>query len=463
MEEKTIKVYGLEEICEYLRKEKPNREEKAKFTREGFRCFGSGERGMGGFSRTAKFIPESIHIMVTPQSCLRHCDFDLKLNGYTTGVYSLLLTEKEIVGGKVVETVEKCILELLEKLEPRPKVITIIVGCIDGLIRSDYTALKRMLKEQFGIRFGVVEMFPILAENKIKHTDKFTHAVFSLLEVDLEKPKKNVINILGKVDPADDSTDFYTVLGNAGYKVREIRQCQTLEDFDEMGEACMNIVLSEFALYAARMMEKEYHIPYMFWNEHMNPETIKANYEELERRLQCRLDIEEYYAAAKEKAQEVRELAAGKTFAIGQRLDYIPVKAACDLAELGLEIKFVFTDKIVKEDLAYYERLMELSPQTKIYLAPDISMKKFMKDPENADVLVCGSMILMKNAKGILPVNLSEEPYDFTTFMQVAEQLKQQLMPKTAVNKAVSGKNETKEYADKTMFRRVWKSFPKGV
>ena len=118
-------------------------------------------------------MSEVIHILLAPLSCMRHCDFDLKLNGYTQDVYSLFLSEKEIVSGKVADVLKECILDLLKRLNPRPKVITITVTCIDGLIQSDYTAIRKMLMKEYGIRFGVVEMFPILADNKIKHTDLF--------------------------------------------------------------------------------------------------------------------------------------------------------------------------------------------------------------------------------------------------------------------------------------------------
>ena len=64
MDKKELKIYTLDEICEYLNKPNPDKSERARFLREGFRCFGAGERGMGGLSRTAKFIPESIHILV---------------------------------------------------------------------------------------------------------------------------------------------------------------------------------------------------------------------------------------------------------------------------------------------------------------------------------------------------------------------------------------------------------------
>lgn len=456
MDKKEMKIYTLDEICEYLNKPNPDKSERARFLREGFRCFEAGERGMGGLSRTAKFIPESIHILVSPVACQRHCDFDLKINGYTEGVYSLFLSEQEIVGGKVVEVLKKEILRLLQELSPQPKVITITVTCIDGLIRSDYAGLEQMLMKEYGIRFGVVEMFPILADNKVTHTDQFPHMVYGRIKTDPEKPKKKLVNLIGKIDPADPATDFYTVLRNAGYEVREIRQCKTLEEFDEMGEACLNVVLSYFNLHAAKMMEQKYKIPYFFWNQHMDFETIKSNYEELEKILGCSLNIENYYQQAKAKAEEVRRLAEGKAFAVGQRLDYIPVKAACDLTSIGFHITSVFVDKIDKKDLKYYEWLKTNSPNTKIYLAPDISMRTYMQNPEPVDIAV-GGILTLKNVENLQTLNLPEEPYDFLTYCQVMDKLIEQLHPKE--------KNDIPNIlsAEENIFARQWKVYPKGV
>lgn len=452
---KDFKIYDILEICEYLEKEKPSKEERALFQREGFRCLGAGERGMGGLSRTAKFVPESIHILVSPVACQRHCDFDLKMNGYSDGVYSLFLTEQEIVGGKVVDVLWNTIEKLLQTLSPQPKVITITTTCVDGLIRSDYTGLKKRLYDEYGIRFGVVEMYPILAESKVKHTDKFPHMVYGLIETDIEKPKKKLVNLLGKIDPADKETDFYKVLSEAGYEVREIRQCQTLQDFDEMGEACLNVVLSEFHLYAAKMMEKKYHIPYFFWNQHMNYETILENYKELEKLLDCKLSVETYYEKAKEKAEKVKELVEGKTFAVGQRIDYLPIKAACDLTAIGWDIRYVFVEKIVKTDLQYYQWLREHSPHTKVLLAPDISMRKYMEQPEAVDVAV-GGILALKNVEGLQTLQLPEEPYDFVTYSQAMDQIILQFQPDMQKK---NQKNPTVE----SMFQRQWKKYPKEV
>ena len=108
-------------------------------------------------------------------------------------------------------------------------------------------------------------------------------------------------------------------------------------------------------------------------------------------------------------------------------MDHVPIKLACDLNELGIRVAYVFVDKIQKADLPYYEQLLEGNPDTRVYLAPDISMRNFIRNPEKADVLLCGSPSFVKNVDEITLVNLPEEPYDFETFIEVVRKLVEQL------------------------------------
>lgn len=450
--------YSIEEICEYLQKDKPTREEKNRYSSEGFRCPGAGNRGMGGLSRTAVFIPESIHFLVAPQACMFHCIVDLWTHGYTEGIYQIRLGNKELVLGEVADILEREIFALLPALKTRPKVIMITVTCADGLIQTDYSRIKRRLSDEYGIRFGVIEMFPILEESIVKHTDKFVESVYGMICADKESPKRNMVNILGKVEPARTDTDFYRVLEEAGYTVNEIRQCRTLEEFDRMGEARLNVVLSEFSLYAARMMERKYGVPYLYWNQHMNPVSIRENYEKLEEILGCRLDVERDYRRAKEKAERVKILAEGKSFAVGQALDYNPVKAACDVAALGISVKYFFVDKIRKDDLPYYRWLLENSGDTRVYLAPDISMMRFMDSPNRVDCTVGGADMMLKNVPGVSFLRLGEEPYDFGTFVEVMEQMEGQLREDT-VKGGNAGADEPG--ANENPFARKWAVYPK--
>ena len=192
----------------------------------------------------------------------------------------------------------------------------------------------------------------------------------------------------------------------------------------------------------------------MFWNECMNPDTIKENYEKLEKILKCKLDVDELYHTAKEKAEEVRKVSNGKTFAVGQRLDYWPPKAACDLVKMGLEVKYVLVDAIRKSDLPYYEWLMQNYPQIRVYLAPDINMRKFIKNPEPVDIMIGTSATFLKHVEGLTDLKLSEEPYDFMTFIRVMEQMIEQL---SAKEKPIVKTMET------DIFAKRWIRYPKGV
>ncbi|XCP86681.1 nitrogenase component 1 [Roseburia hominis] len=450
--------YSIKEICEFLQKERPDKQEKLRYSREGFRCPGAGNRGMGGLSRTAVFIPESIHFLVAPQACMFHCITDLWMNGYTEGIYQIRLSDKELILGEVADILEREIFAQLPTLKPCPKVIMITVTCADGLIQTDYSRIKKRLKVEYGIRFGVIEMFPILEESIVKHTDKFVESVYGMIDADQSKPKRNMVNILGKVEPARTDTDFYKVLEEAGYTVNEIRQCRTLEEFDRMGEAKLNIVLSEFSLYAAKMMERKYGVPFMYWNQHMSPESIQSNYARLEEILELHLDVSKYEQKAKEKADQVRRLAEGKTFAVGQSLDYNPAKVACDLVALGLSVKYFFVDKIRKEDLSYYQWLMENSEEIRVYLAPDISMMRFMDNPQEVDYTLGGANMMLKHVPGISFIRLGEEPYDFETFIEIMEQMEEQLSADAAEKRNVKAAEPD---IGQNLFARNWAVYPK--
>ena len=145
----------------------------------------------------------------------------------------------------------------------------------------------------------------------------------------------------------------------------------------------------------------------------------------------------------------------GKTFAVGQRIDYLPIKAACDLTAIGWDIRYVFVEKIVKTDLQYYQWLREHSPHTKVLLAPDISMRKYMEQPEAVDVAV-GGILALKNIEGLQTLQLPEEPYDFVTYSQAMDQILLQFQPD------IQKKNQ-KNPIVKSMFQRQWTKYPKEV
>lgn len=430
-----IKKFTLQEICDYLSGETEQSAKKEKFKPKGLCCPLSTGRGMGGFSRMALLVPQSIHIIVSPPSCGRHGDFDMLAYGIKGRFFRIRLEEKEIVSGTAAAMVKKEVLQLISSMEEKPKAVTLCITCVDALINTDYMELKKALKNEFGIRFGIVRMFPFLADSIRKHTEMLFDSVYNLIETDVTKEKRKAVNIIGKITEPKETTDFYQVLKEAGYEVCEIQKCKTIEEFDRLGESCLNVVVNEKAIPAANMMKRKYKIPYIEFMECLNPEEIAENYRRLEKALDCKLDTEAYYRKAIEKAEELKTLLNQKTSASGGTIDYNPVKTAYDLARIGVKLQYFVTDGFRKTDEPYYRWLSENSGDTQVYLIVESEMMNFIDEPEEVDYAVGMSSIMFMKSPNVKVLSLEEEPYDFVTFTEAVDVMTENMKPKTKAAK----------------------------
>ena len=315
------KKYTVGEIIHYLRETDPTPEMKKEFSGCGFGCIAAIPRGMNGFSYNSLLIPESIHVIVSPVGCGRHTDFEMMTEGeYARNIYHVHLTETDIIVGTAVDKVKNQVLDLVGSLQIKPKAVTILITCVDALLHTDYSPVGKALEETYGIRFAVTKMFAFLNQSKVTHLMLQQQSVYSLLQFSGHRNERR-INMLGNTAPFSIQSDFIKVLEKAGFEVREIRDCKTFQEYVEMGDARLNVVLNPNTIYAAEDLKARLGIPYVEFIECMDPEQIRRNYQNLERELGCKLEYESYYRRACERAGLFRELIQDKTFAILQRAE----------------------------------------------------------------------------------------------------------------------------------------------
>ena len=200
-----MRSYRVDEIREYL--EQGNAAGKpGEYRQRGLRCPAAVGRGMGGFSKTALLIPESIHIVVSPPACGRHGDFDILAAGLKGRFYRVRLSEKDIVSGRGPDTLYHQLDQFLEEAECPPRVITICTTCVDGISHTDYSYVGRKIEEKYGIRFGVIPMFPFLADSPKNHQDMLMEGVYGLMRPVPGEKKDRAVNLIGRVTEADRNT-----------------------------------------------------------------------------------------------------------------------------------------------------------------------------------------------------------------------------------------------------------------
>lgn len=443
------------EVCDYLENTVLSREEQKRFIPQGLKCALASGRGFGGFSVRMLLIPESIHVIVSPPACGRHGDFDVMLSGIKGRLFRIRLSEKDIVSGGAEKIVCEGLFELLDSMEMKPKALTLCITCVDGLLHTDYRSVGKKLKERYGIRFGIARMFPFLANSVKTHGDLLMESMYGLLEVSEERTVRKAVNLIGHTDATKEDTDFYAILNKAGYEVQEIHACNTIEDYDKLGEACLNVVLNKNSVSAAKVMKKKYGIPYVEFFECMNPEQIKKNYEAVEESLGVKLEYEEYYQEACRKVKEVYEKIKNKSFALGGEVDYNPAKFAYDWCQTGFPLKYFLVNQIKKEDLEYYRWIRDHSPETYLYLASDTSMMKFISDPDPIDFVVGVQFSFVQKLGNVVSLKFGEEPYDFKTLIEELEKIEAsvELVEMKNAEKAASADNEKK------IFARDWSTY----
>ena len=394
----------------------------------------SSTRGNGGFPNSGMNIPESILFFVGPRACGRHGDFDLMTGNRGHRFYRVRISEQDLVNGSVADKVSDRILAFLEAMETRPRVVEVCVTCVDALVNSDFSGLSARLKGQYGIRFTLIRMCPILAESILTHSHLLIESQYSLLQPTGNKQK--TINILGRIQKVDHASELYRVLEAAGYRVNNILECETLEDYDALGDACLNLLAVKNALPAAKTMQKRFRIPYLPFYETCSPDEMLENYRRLEAHLGVSLPVEQDWQQVRDKARELAAKYADRSIVIGHAYDYVPLKLAADLRTLGLPVKKAFINNLTKEDLPWLKTLETLAPDLRIFFASDPEMLFHAYRPGSGDLTLGLEPTHFLRSPSARRLAAGEQPMEFHGLLQFLEQLDQTLSQERAIPSA---------------------------
>lgn len=382
-------------------------------------------RGNGGFPNSGMNIPESIQFFVGPPACGRHADFDLMTTNRGHRFYRIRIAEQDLVNGTIVDKVNDQIFAFLENMETKPRVVEVCVTCVDALLNSDFDGIAARLKQRYGIRFALIRMCPILTDSVRSNSQMLIESQYSLLRPSGVKQK--TVNILGRIQKIPHESELYQTLNAAGYQVNNILECETLEQYDALGDACLNLVAVRNAIPAAKSMQKRFGIPYLLFLESCSPDEILENYRQLEKTLQCSLSVEEPCQAVRQKAREIAEKHAERCMIIGQAYDYVPLKLAADLRNLGIPVKKAFINEIKKTDLPYLKALEEIAPDLRIFFSSDPEMIYHAYQPDSGDLTLGLEPTHFIRCPGIQRLSPGEQPMEFMGLMDLLNRIDQAL------------------------------------
>lgn len=369
-----------------------------------------------GVKRAALSVPESIELIVSPRCC-GHMSTDLPGGrDVNERLFFMELSEIDLVTGRYLKKIpaeaEKAILARIDAGFTKPKAVLLVFTCVDALLGTDMDVMASACEKKTGVRVVSAPMFALTREGMNPPMVQVRRSIFSLLE----KRKRNphAVNVLGSFGGLDSESmaELHKILATAGITtIRTVADCSSYEEFQKMAEANFNIVIDQEARAAADDMEKRLGIGYIELQRFYGKDRITSQYKAFLKAIGVEdagvisdaeglISHADCAALASNDDSNTRvsfenpenlnsENASvdfsGKTFAIGECANAMPVELALALLEYGGKVSEVFCT-LSQRDAWYILQISQRSPKTRFYFNQHPSMIGFKPD---SDVDIC--------------------------------------------------------------------------
>lgn len=328
--------------------------------------YASPGHGGWGMVRAGMQIPESYQLFVCPFACGRHGALGAITHGIKDRLSYLYVDQTDIIEG-YDRHILKGVADLLAILPKHPRMLFIFVSCLDDLIGTDHESLLAELSETYpDVDFQFGHMNPTSMGTKSPPAVTLHRKMYGILK---RRPThRKLVNRIGYFGAWDSQVETIDFLEFHGYEIRHVSGCKNYDEFLDMAEASLNLVVTPVARFAAREMETKLSIPYEFLPVAYRVEEIRAAYDKL-----CEvLKLEKTYSfdymekRVEEAAERARKSVGDIPIIVCTSSTVRPYSMARALLEYGLPVKRIMVQENSPIEKGDNEWVMENHPEVEV-------------------------------------------------------------------------------------------------
>ena len=335
-------------------------------------------------------IPGSHTVYVGPSACIRRHYIHNHMCGNKSGFSTLYVSEADVATGHYEDLIIESIGSLNEILDPVPRIYIITVFCIDDFIGTDEDAMVRKLSERYpGFKFAFTHVNPISMNERLnggmaKHFDLYSF---------VESSEKDLgINLVGHFVPLDPDCEFIPTLKSWGFgPIREIFNCKTYEEYQDMGKSCASIIMRNVGIaFESKQLKDVLQIPDYYFKNHYDAQKIAESYKEMAAFLKKPLpDYSGEVEGIKKRASEVVSLVGNTPVAIDCNASLTLFRTALALIDYGFNVRYLFKANGPRRLDADEEKyIIEKYPEIQISRAVDYA--NLYKEHQDGDCIAIG-------------------------------------------------------------------------
>ena len=312
-------------------------------------------------------------------------------------VYSVAIKESDVVFS-AEKKVKQAIKQIIEF--ENPDAIMVVSTCVPEVIGEDYSSLSYSLEDEVDIPVFVV------------NTDHFTcnahipgmSRSLAVLSTAMKKFKdKKGINILGHRQKNVEETELIKLMKKHNITINAVipSKC-SIEDIQNASKAQLNIVTDMIALDLAKSMKKKFDIDYIYFDKHMDKETITKNYAKLSEILEVDFlsDLQDEIKRYEELYNTSCEILNGKKLVYGNT-PMMAFETVDFLSDLGLVPVFVQLRELYDQDIKFKDNLLSKGYDPYISRIANIAPLRKLYDTISADLYVGHESPMLLKQKGI--------------------------------------------------------------
>lgn len=346
--------------------------------------YSSPARGTWNIVHVGMMIPETHQIFVCAQGCLRGVVLTAAEMGAIERFSTVSIRENNVLDGDMEWLLIDGVSDIFEKLPKKPPAFLIYTSCIHHFMACDLDLVYRTLREKYpDIAFTDCYMNPIMRKSGLNPDQTMRRQLYSLLEPRTNDDK--VIHIAGNDFSLFREDDFCRLLTDHGYRIVQISDCTTYEEYLRLAEAGHCITTFPAAIPAGKYLEEKFgqkhlHLPVSF-----SYEEILEIYQKAAERFDLRLpDYSEKIAACEEALSHAKEEIGATPITVDYTVSSRPLSLTRMLLRHGFRVTRVYADSFTMEEQADFEWLKEHAPEVEIFPTVHSHMRV---EPRNCEEL----------------------------------------------------------------------------
>lgn len=242
--------------------------------------FNSPVHGNWNIVHTGMLMPEARQIYVCADNCMRGVVLTAAEMNAADRFSFVILEEENLLNGNLEDITIEGVSDVLNRLPQKPKAVLLFTVCLHHFLGCDLEMVYHELENRFpDICFVRCYMDPIMQKHGLTPDQKLRKAMYDPLKPDKKDP--HTVTITGSDFALDETSDLKRLLRAYDYKVPEMPECHTWEEYQRLGEGSLFVTVYPPGKYGGEMLAERLKRQHLYLPGSWNYEEIRGELQKL--------------------------------------------------------------------------------------------------------------------------------------------------------------------------------------